>query len=179
MAEKYGKKVKEKMIKEVKGIVSEEKGFVLSSIENIKASEIDVFRKKVRQSGSKYFVLKNRLANIALKEAGVDELATCVEEEKILGVGIIKEDPVQMAKLMAEFAKENKGFNISKGYLEGRVLDEARIKELAALPSREQLIATVVSMINAPISSFVGVLSGVLRSLVYALNAVKEKKEAA
>lgn len=179
MAEKYGKKVKEKMINEVKGIVSDEKGFVLSSIENIKASEIDVFRKKVRQSGSKYFVLKNRLASIAFKEAGVDELVSTMDENKIFGVGVIKEDPVRISKLMAEFAKENKGFNISKGYLEGRVLDEARIKELAELPSREQLIATVVGMINAPIANFVGVLSGVLRSLVYALNAVKEKKEAA
>ena len=177
MAEKYGRKVKELMIQEMKDVFSENKGFVFSSIENIKASEIDVLRKKMRQSGSKYFVIKNKLAKLALEEAGINEFTSIVEEEKILGIGVIKEDPVLIAKMLTEFSKKNKGFQVSKGYIEGRLLQEDRIKELAELPGREQLLAMVVGMMNAPIAGFVGVLSSILRSLVYALNAIKEKKE--
>jgi len=71
IAEKYGKKVRELMVKEMGQVFSQNKGFVLSSIENIKASDMDGFRKKMRQSGTKYMVIKNRLAKIALEEAGI------------------------------------------------------------------------------------------------------------
>ena len=137
---------------------------------------MDSFRKEMRQSGSQYFVIKNRLAGIALEEAGIEELTDIVKENKILGVGVIKEDPVQVAKMMVQFSKKNKGFNVSKGYLEGRVLAPEKIKELSDLPGRQQLIAMVVGMLNTPVSGFVGVLSSVLRSILYALNSIKDRK---
>jgi large subunit ribosomal protein L10 len=177
MAEKYGKKVRELMVKEFADMVSENKGFVLSSLDNVKASDIDVLRKTMRQSGSRYLVIKNRLARIAMEEAGVTEIADSMKEQKILGVGVIVEDPVLTAKQMVDFAKTMKGFTVKNGYLEGRILPPERIKELAALPGREQLIAMVVGMMNAPIAGVVRVLSSILRSPVLALNALKEKKE--
>ncbi|MFH1837083.1 MAG: 50S ribosomal protein L10 [Candidatus Omnitrophota bacterium] len=177
MVEKYGKKTKKLMVSEMEKVFSENKGFVLSSVENIKASQMDKLRRQMRQSGSNYMVLKNSLAGIALKNAGIEGVTKEVEENKVLGIGIIKEDPVVITKLLAKFAKENNGFILSSGYLEGQVLTAERVKELADLPSRQQLLAMVVGMINSPISGFVGVLSAVVRSLVYALNAVKEKKE--
>ena len=78
-----------------------------------------------------------------------------------------------------EFSKKNAGFNVSQGYLDGKVLTADRIKQLAELPSREQLIAMVVGLVASPIRNFTGTLSAVIRSLVYALNAVKDKKETA
>jgi large subunit ribosomal protein L10 len=177
MAEKYGRKVRELMIKEMKDIFSEKKGFVISSIENVKASEIDELRKKMRQSGTRYVVIKNRLAKLALEEAGINELFDVVDQKKILGVGIIEEDSVQVAKLMMEFAKKNKGFEVSTGYLEGGLLAPERIKELSELPSRERLLAMVAGMMNAPVTNFVGILSSLLRNILYALNSIKEKKE--
>jgi len=178
MSDNYGKKVRSLMVSEMKEVFSENKGFVVSSIENIKAAEIDVLRKKMRQSGSRYLVIKNRLARLALAEAGIEGITDTVSEKRILGVGVITEDPVQVAKTMVEFSKKNKGFNVSNGYLEGRVLTTERIKELSELPGREQLLAMVMGMMNAPITGFVGVLSSMLRSLLYAVNAIKEQKEA-
>ncbi len=177
MAEKYGRKVRELMIREMKGIFSGKKGFIISSIENVKASEIDELRKNMRRSGTRYMVIKNRLAKLALEEAGISELFDAVNEEKILGVGIVEEDSVQVAKLLMQFSKKNKGFKVSTGYLEGQPLAAEKIKELSELPSRERLIAMVIGMMNAPITSFAGVLSSLLRNILYALNAVKEKKE--
>jgi len=177
MTEKYGKKVKELMTGEMKKVFSENEGFIFSSIENIKATEMDKLRKKMRQSGSKYMVVKNRLAELALTEANLTELSDAVREHKILGVGVIEKDPVLIAKLLAEFAKENKGFNISKGYLDGRVLTKDEIKHLSELPGREQLLSMVLSMMNAPITGFACVLSAVVKSVLYALKAVSEKKQ--
>jgi large subunit ribosomal protein L10 len=176
MSQKYGKKVREKMVKEMKDIVSGDGGFVLSSVEKMKATDIDVLRKAMKKNGSRYLVLKNRLANIAFKESGIEGFEGLVDEKKILGIGVIKDDPVQIVKLMRDFSKQNKGFNISKGYIEGKVISAERVNDLADLPSREQLLAMLLGTLNAPVTGFVSVLSGVLRSLLYALNAVKEKK---
>ena len=68
---------------------------------------------------------------------------------------------------------------IKGGIVEGRYIDENGVIALSKLPSREELIAKMLGSMNAPISNFVGVLSATLRSLLYALNAVKEQKEAA
>ncbi len=165
------------MVKEMKDVFSGNKGFVFSSIENVKASEIDVLRKRMRRSGSKYLVVKNRLACRALEDAGIEGLSDTVREKKTLGIGVIEEDPVRVARLMMEFARECKGFEVSKGYFEGRLIEKDRIKELSELPGREQLIAMAIGMMNAPVANFVGVLSSILKSLLYALNALKEKKE--
>ncbi|MBD3379447.1 MAG: 50S ribosomal protein L10 [Candidatus Omnitrophica bacterium] len=177
MAEKYGAKVRELMIKEMKDVFTGSKGFVFSSIENIKASDMDAFRKKIRQSGTRYMVVKNKLARIALEEAGIEGLSDVLEQKNITGMGIVEDDPVEIVKMLTDFAKEKKGFNVSKGYLDGAVLEAERVKELADLPGREQLLAMVVGTMNAPITGFVGVLSSVLRSLLYAVKAIKEKKE--
>ena len=177
MAEKYGKKTREMMIKELKDVFSGNKGFIFSSINNIKASQMDVLRKKMRRSGSKYMVIKNRLAKIALDEAGIEGFSDLLDEKDMLGVGVIQEDPVQITKLLMEFSKANSGFEVKKGYMEGNILASERVKELSKLPGREQLIAMVVGMMNSPINGFVGVLASVLRSLMYAIKAVKDKKE--
>ena len=138
---------------------------------------MDALRRKLKQSGSRYFVIKNRLGKIALDEAGLSEFSGILKQRAAVGIGVIREDPVKIAKVMIDFAKANKGFEVANGYLEGQVLTPEKIKELSQLPGREQLIAMVLSVLNGPVTGFVGVLSSVLRSLCYAVNAVKEKKE--
>jgi large subunit ribosomal protein L10 len=78
---------------------------------------------------------------------------------------------------MVDFSKSSKGFTISKGYFEGKVLSEERIKELSEMPSREELIAKLVGTINAPVSNFVNLLATLIKNLMFALDAIKEKKE--
>ena len=176
MAEKYGRKVKGKMVQETKDVLSGEKGFILSTVENMKASDMDVLRKSMKKSGARYMVLKNRLADIALEELEVEGIGGLASEKKILGVGVINDDVVEIAKIMREFSKQKKGFNIKLGYVEGRVVTAERVNELAELPGREQLLAMVLGTLNAPVTSLVSVTAGILKKLLYALNAVKEKK---
>ncbi len=177
MTEKYGKKVRELMIGEMKEVLSKHKGFVFSSMENIKASDMDSFRKKLSHAGSKYLVVKKRLAKKALKEAGLTQLSQVAEQDKALGMGVIKDDPVNVIKVMMEFAKENKGFVVAGGYFDGMVLDPARVKQLSELPSREVLISRLLGAMNGPITGFVGVSAGILRKFLYAINAIKDQKQ--
>jgi len=177
MVEKYGKKVKELMVEEMKDIFANNKGFVFASLDKISASKIDVLRKKIRQSGSRYLLVKNKLADIALKESGIEGLEESLASSNMMGVGVINGDPVQIAKILVDFSKTENGFNIESGYFEGQVMAADRVKELSEMPSRDQLIAMVLGMLNAPIRGFVSVLAAVPKSLLYALNAIKEKKE--
>jgi large subunit ribosomal protein L10 len=176
MAEKYGKKVRALMIKEMETAFAK-KGFIFSSYSDIKASDITAFRKKVRSKGSKYFVVKKRLGKKALEKKGISGLDDMFKDKKHVGITTIESDPVEIAKLLKEFAKLNKNFTVSGGCLEGNVLGPDRVKELADLPSREVLIAKVLGTMNAPVTSFVGVLSSLLRSVCYTINAIKDKKE--
>jgi large subunit ribosomal protein L10 len=177
MADKYGIKVKKIMIEEMKDSFISNRGFLISSQTNINVPGIDQLRAALRKSGSRYFVVKNRLARIALNEADLKEIGRIMEQEKTLGVGFITDDPVGIAKMMKKFADDNEGFEVFSGYLDGKILPEEKIKELADLPSREQLLAKVVGTMNAPVTNMVMLMSTILRSFLYAINGIKEKRQ--
>ena len=177
MAEKYGKIVRELMVNEMEGLLDETKGFIFSSFDKIKASDIDAFRKVVNGAGSKYVIMKKRLGTKALENVNLSELAPVFDEQKSVGVAVLGDNPVGIAKILSDFAKKNKNFVISGGCLEGQVFSAEKVKELADMPSREQLLAMVVRTLNAPITGFVGVMASMLRSICYVVNAIKDKKE--
>ncbi len=177
MAEKYGKKVRELMVKEMEGFFDPTNGFVLSCFEKIKASDMDSFRKQINGAGSRYVIVKKRLGKLALDSVGLPELKDVFTENKSIGVALFGDNPVEIAKLLADFAKKNKSFMISAGCLEGKVFGADKMKELADMPSREQLLAMVVGTLNAPITGFVGVMASMLRSICQVVNAIKDKKE--
>jgi len=89
------------------------------------------------------------------------------------------EDPVAVAKIVCDFAKENKELKVKVGVLDGKVIGADEIKALAALPPKEVLVAKLLGSMNAPISGFVNVLQGTIRNVVYALDAVRKQKESA
>jgi len=90
-------------------------------------------------------------------------------------------DPVAPAKIISDFVKENKlqALEIKAGLVEGKVINSDGVKALSNLPPREVLIAQVLAGMQAPIAGFVNVLSGTIRNLVYALDAVRKQKESA
>ncbi|MBI5896578.1 MAG: 50S ribosomal protein L10 [Desulfobacterales bacterium] len=93
------------------------------------------------------------------------------------GIALSYSDPVAPAKVLTEFVKTNPKLEIKVGVLNGKVLDLAAIKALSSLPSREELLATVLSAMIAVPTSFVRALSDVPRRMVNVLQAVKEQKE--
>ena len=170
--------------------ILEEKQQVVSGLsEKIKAARTGVIvdyrgitvaadtklRKQLRESGSHYKVVKNTLLSLALKEAGVDGLDSVLEGTT--AVAINTEDYVSTAKILSDFAGENKTFSIKAGFVDGRAVTAADVKTLANLPPKEVLIGQVLRGLNAPVTGLVTVLNGTIKGLVVALNAIAEKEQ--
>lgn len=140
-------------------------------------AQLTKLRRKLRDAGTEYRVVKNTLARRAAAEVDASVLESLLVGPS--GVAFAKQDPVATAKVLNEFARETKIFEIRGGMLQGKLLTAEGVQALADLPPREVLLAQVVGGMQAPISGFVSVLQGTIRKLVYALDAVREKKAAA
>ncbi len=133
-------------------------------------------RRQLHSTDEQMCVYKNTLMNIAFKES---QLSIPDTENIFVGQSAIvfcKENPVQMAKVICEFAKKNKQFVIKGGFVEKEFMNGATIKALSLLPSREQLLSMVVAGIQGPLSGLVRVLNGPIQNLLYSLEAIKNKR---
>ncbi len=163
------------MISELTDEIAKEKNFYVGAHSRLKSEEMNNLRRQLEQISSRYLVLKNTVARIAIKGAGFEPL-----NQYITGpVGLIfaGTDPVQTARLLSRFGKEHESFKFAGGYLNGSPIDAERIKYLAGLPGRNELIAKAVYTIKAPLAGLVGVLNNTLCGFLYALQAIKDKKE--
>ena len=160
--------IKEKLQGAIAGVFVDYRGLTVEQDTDL--------RNKLRAANVEYKVVKNTLTRFAANEIGYNALDPILNGPTSLAIS--SQDPVAAAKVLCEFAKKNDKLEIKAGFVEGRVIDVSEIKMLAELPSKEVLIAKVLGGFNAPITGFVGVLNGTLRSLVCVLNAVSEKKSA-
>lgn len=150
---------------------------VLTDYKGLDVTTINNLRRKLREENIEYQVVKNTLLVRAAEDT---EVALIKDHFKgPSAVAISYDDPVAPAKVLTQFAKDNKNLEIKVGVLNGKVLDAQAIKALADLPSREVLLAQFLSALNAVPTSFVRVLAEVPRSLVNVLSAIKDQKEAA
>ena len=166
---------KEKIVTDLAGALKDAKGVVFANYRGLTVKEFDNLRKRGREQGTLVQVAKLTLMRKALKEAGID-----VELDMNLptAVAYSKEDEVTPAKILAKFASDTKKLEILAGILEGRKLNADEVKSLAKLPGRQELLGQMVFVIAGPMRGLVTVMSGVQRSLLYALNAITEKKAA-
>ena len=142
----------------------------------IGVSQMTVLRKKFRDSGVDYFVSKNTLTKIAAKNAGYeDKLDNFLQGQ--IGVAYSGGDPVSPARVIKDFRKENKDLLEVLGLVfEGDVYDGDKYKELADLPSREELLAKFVGGLNQPMTKIVGTLGGAMSKFVGVLTSLKGNK---
>ena len=165
---------KAEVIKSVTDLVKGSTSTVIASFNKLSVNDDITLRKDLVRQGVTYNVVSKTLLARALKDAGVD-----VADLKDLrgNVAVASgDDEVLPAKILHGFAKENEDYQLVAGYLEQKLVDSSKLAELASLPSKEQLIAQTLATINAPITSFVGVLGGTVRSLLHALSAIQAKK---
>lgn len=164
-------------VAEIKELLTNSKCSILVDFCGLTVAQDTVLRSKMREAGVNYMVAKNTLIRIAAQEAGIEGLEPVLEHNTAIAVA--PEDPVAVAKIICEFAKENKALKVKVGVLDGKVISAEEIKALAELPPKEVLIAKMLGSMNAPISGFVNVLQGTIRNVVYALEAVRKQKESA
>ena len=140
----------------------------------ITVEEDTKLRAEMRKAGVEYTVVKNTLTRFAAKDAGLDGLDEILNGTTALAVSY--DDPVAPAKILNEYAGKHENFKVKMGFVEGKVITPGEVKNLADLPSKEVLVATVLGTMNAPITGLVTVLNGTLKGLAVALNAIAEQK---
>ena len=133
---------------------------VLVDYRGLTVEEDTKLRNNLRQAGVKYFVVKNTLLRLAAKEVGLEGLDEVLHGPTALAVS--EEDAVAPAKVMAEFAKENEKLEIKSGFMDGSVMTLDEVKQLAATPNRETLMAKMLGSLNAPISNLARLLSTIV-----------------
>lgn len=120
---------------------------ILVDYKGVNCEDLTEIRGALLKKGARLKVVKNTLARRAIQGEEFEHL-----QEKIVGpVAVIwADDAPSVAKVVAEFAKENENFSVTAGVLEGKVVDEKELEVLASMPSREELLAKLLSVINTP-----------------------------
>jgi large subunit ribosomal protein L10 len=132
-------------------------------------------RKALRSSGAKYRVVKNTLAERAGKGTKIADALKNLEG--VTSIAYTEGDPVAMAKVLSKYAKDNPEFTFKTGVVEGRVISVKEIESLASMPSKEELYAKLLFMLNAPAQRLATAVGAVGRNLAVVVNqGVQEKK---
>lgn len=167
-------------VKELESKLDTSNAVYLADYSGLSAKEQVELRAKVKQAGGDIIIAKNRLLKIALKNKGhqVDKI-----EGELTGPNLTlltNNDAVSPLKALVEFAKDHESNKptLKSGILESEILPLDKLKYLASLPSKTELIGKLLGTLTNPARNLVGVLSAPTRDLVYALNAIKDNKSA-
>jgi len=157
--------------------MTEAKAIYLADFTGIDVAAITDLRRKLREASIDYEVVKNRLAKRAAEAAGLDDMMEFFNGPT--AIAFSSDDPVAPAKILQDFIDAGGKLAIKTGFLDGQLLSEEQVKELASLPSREQLLGKVAGGIQAPLHGLASVLNGLLRNLVGVIAAIEEKQQGA
>lgn len=168
---------KEAAVQDLGGRLSRARALVLTNFSGLKVEQMTGLRQQLKDKGLDYLVVKNTLFRRAAEGTPADALAK--EMTGPNGVAFSYDDPVELAKVLVDFAKDNKKFEIKGGMLEGKPMAAEAVADLAKLPPREVLLAQLLGAMNGVSRNLVCALAGIPRKLLYALKAIEEQKSQA
>ncbi|MGV6888595.1 50S ribosomal protein L10 [Rhodophyticola sp. SM2404] len=163
---------KESVVEELGQIFESSGVVVVSHYAGLTVAEMQDLRARMSDAGGSVRVAKNRLAKIALQGTPAQGIADLMTGMTVLSYS---EDPVAAAKVANDYAKENDKFVILGGSMGETVLDQAGVKAVAAMPSREELIASIVGCIGAPASNLAGAIGAPASNIASILSTIEEK----
>ncbi|MDR2047582.1 MAG: 50S ribosomal protein L10 [Clostridiales bacterium] len=167
---------KSEQLDEIRQRLKESASFVLIDYVGITVKDDTAFRRNFREKGVEYKVYKNRLLKIALKEAGVTGFDGFLEGTT---AAAFSKEPAAAAAAIIGGSKDIPKIKIKCGYIDGAFLDEDGVKSLAAMPSKETLLAMLLGVMQAPVRGLAVSLNAVIAGLARALQGVADKKSAA
>jgi large subunit ribosomal protein L10 len=169
------KSEKEQLVSELAQKLRGASALYFTDFTGLNVKRMTDLRRRLRKSGVEYVVIKNTLALRAVNESGL-------VSERLKGPTglVLARDAVTAARLLSDFAKENDAKpTVKGGLLDGRTLDSAQVKQLATMPSRDQMLAELGAGLQSPRAAFVGALNGLLYLFAGALEALRIQRDGA
>ncbi|NDV02301.1 50S ribosomal protein L10 [Pseudoroseicyclus tamaricis] len=163
---------KEKVVDELGQIFESSGVVVVAHYEGMTVAQMQDLRAKMREAGGSVRVAKNRLAKIALQGKPCESIGDLLTGMTVLSYS---EDPVAAAKVIDDYAKGNDKLVILGGAMGETALDSEGVKAVAKMPSREELIASIVGIIGAPASNIAGVIGAPASNIASILTTIEEK----
>ncbi len=162
---------------EIKENLADIKALWVVDYRGLTVKEIQTLRRSVTEAGAEVKVYKNTLMNIALEDLEMPSLGEVLEGPSAFVFS--EEDPVASAKALKDFTKKNKNLTIKGGMMDGAFVDAAQLGAIAALPSREELMAKLLGTISNPLVKMVRVANGPMEAFARCVSQIAEQKPAA
>ncbi len=171
------KNEKAEIIAEAKELIENSTAIYLTDYSKINVADISEIRNQFRKEGVSYRVFKNTLFKRALVESGkFEKLANHLEG--MTGFAFSSTNPVAPAKIIKKYFDASQKLSLKACYIETEYYDGSKLSELATLPSKQELIASILGSLNSPVSGIVGSIAAVMRELVSVVDEVSKKKAA-
>lgn len=165
---------KTEAVDKIKTHFGEINDFILTDYRGLSVAQITELRRKLRETGAEYKVIKNRYAKIALHDLGYDGF-----DEMLTGptaVALVKEESAPAVKAIFDFTRES-SVKVKGGMVEGSVFTKEQLEMFSKLPSRDDLLAILMGTMKAPVQNLVYVLNEPVQKLARTIKAVADQKE--
>ncbi len=164
---------KQFLLDEIKDKIAKSKGFVVTHYKNIKPGKAREFRNSMAEIGCEFEVVKKR---VLIKAALTLGIAFASDFEGHVGVLFAEEDILAVAKKAVKYGEDNNGaITVLAGHMDGQLMSAKEVVAIAKLPSKDELRAQIVGLLQAPMSQIVGAINAALTSLLHCLEEKSKK----
>lgn len=171
---KVGEIFRKQLVGAIKDGVDKNQNTFLVSYSGISASQMNVLRKDLSKKSAKMKVTKAKIARIALKDMKLEPASSNIQDQ--VALVHTDSDAAEISKILVKFSKECKGFAVQGGLLQGAFLPKEDVTRLSDLPSREVLLAKLLSLMQSPATKLAYILNAKSRDLLSILKQYSEKK---
>ncbi len=162
-------------VKSIAKLAEEAQSIFITNYTGLTVEEITSLRRQLREKSVQYVIVKNTLARLAFRDVGYDYVVNYLKGPTALAFAM--DDPTAPAKVLVDFIKKNKKPEVRAFVIEDQVFTSDQLEDFAKLPSKEALLSMTLGALNAPIVGLVGSLQGIIRKVVYVVDAIREKQE--
>ncbi len=169
------KKRRAELVRTYGELVKKSQALIITSYSGISVKNIETLRRKVREASGEFHVVKNTLASIALKEAGMpvpDELLS-----KSSAIGFAFTDVAAVAKTIADFSRDSEFVKVKGAVMGGKILNDKQVAVLAALPPLPVVRAQLLGLLNTPATRLTGAIASGVRQVVNVVKAYADKEQ--
>jgi large subunit ribosomal protein L10 len=166
---------KQEQIDALKGTIGPAEGLFVMDFTGLTVGEVTELRRKVKEADGSYVVVKNTLAKLALAGSANEPIGSLLDGPT--AVAYTSKDSVSLAKALAEFAKSHDKLRFRGGFVSGQLLDPKQAQQIASLPSKQELVARLLYLLQSPMRRLVVALNWPTRSLAVTVKQIADDKQ--